>query len=83
MSDDAVRETVFKTLELVLQRPVGREGNPSRLSEEGWDSLKQVELLFAIEDAFGIQFDEAEMDELRSVDEIVASLEKHGAAPRR
>lgn len=83
MSKREIKEAVFKTLELVLQRPLDREGNPSRQSEEGWDSLKQVELLFAIEDAFGIQFDEAEMAELRSVDQIVSALEKHVAASSR
>ncbi|NCT83904.1 MAG: acyl carrier protein [Comamonadaceae bacterium] len=45
-----------------------------------WDSLRHIEVIFAVEDATGVQFDEAELGELDSVARIVAAIQaKHAA----
>ena len=44
-----------------------------------WDSLKHMELVFALEDRYGVQFDEAEFPILVSTDAIVAALRRHRA----
>jgi acyl carrier protein len=48
--------------------------NPRRDGVAAWDSLKHVELIFAVEDAFDVSFDESEMESLDSEDAIVAAV---------
>jgi len=42
---------------------------------EGWDSFNHVNIVVAIENEFGINFNTAEMEELREVGEIVKLIE--------
>ena len=76
--EDGVRDILGE----LLHRRITPGENVSRESEEAWDSLMQVELLFALEDAFEIRFDEAELSSLASLDDFVASLKHHGAELR-
>ncbi len=38
---------------------------------EGWDSFKQIEILLATEERFGIKFSTREVDSLQSVGDLV------------
>jgi acyl carrier protein len=59
---------------------VSDAASPSTVA--AWDSLKHVELILAIEDAFGVVFDAAEVFGLTSFGGILAQLgAKLGAAP--
>jgi acyl carrier protein len=44
----------------------------------GWDSTKQIEIVVAIEDAYGIELTTAEILSLRSIGAIVEVLRKRG-----
>ena len=46
----------------------------------GWDSLKHMEIVFALEDRYGVQFDESEFAALDSPAAIAATLQRHLAA---
>jgi acyl carrier protein len=78
------REEIDATVRGVMSRVLGFEigagSDVSRTTHPVWDSLKHVELLFAIEDALGVRFDAAELPILDSVAKIVASGERHLAA---
>ncbi len=43
---------------------------------EGWDSFNHVNIVVAIEGQFGIQFNAAEVEDLRAVGEFVNLIEK-------
>lgn len=43
---------------------------------EGWDSFNHVNIVVAIESQFDIQFNPAEIEELRGVGEFVKMIEK-------
>ena len=43
---------------------------------EAWDSFNHVNIVVAIESQFGIQFNTAEVEELREVGEFVKLIEK-------
>lgn len=74
--DTRVREI----LRLALKSDVPKEGNYSRDNDPNWDSLKHVEIIFMLEDEFGVQFAEDGFASMNSVSEIVALLEaKHAA----
>jgi acyl carrier protein len=52
----------------------------SRKNTPRWDSLKHIEIIFAIEDELGIQFSEEEMVTLDSVGKIVnLAMTRHAA----
>ena len=42
----------------------------------GWDSYKQVEILFAVEDKFGVRFNSREIESLANVGDLAKIIEK-------
>lgn len=73
--DDDVRDT----LGIVLGRAFAADDPVAREAQSDWDSLKHIELVFALEDALGVRFDAGEIGELNDVAAIVAIAEKHRA----
>jgi acyl carrier protein len=45
--------------------------------EARWDSLRHVEIVFALEDRYGVRFDESEFAALASTSAIAARLRAH------
>ena len=43
-----------------------------------WDSVAHLQLVVAIEDAFGIQLDPADVVDLKSYTSAIAILQRHG-----
>jgi acyl carrier protein len=43
---------------------------------EGWDSFNHINIVVAVESAFGIKFHTAEVEELRNVGELADLIEK-------
>lgn len=77
---EPLEEKVVAILATILKRPLDAEAEIMRESTEGWDSLKHVELLFALEDEFGVEFDEQEQSEIDGVARIVSLLRaKHAS----
>lgn len=58
--------------------------DPAELSDArferfaSWDSQRQIELALALERAYGVEFDDREIDGLDSVAAVRALLLKHG-----
>lgn len=65
--------TVLDALRVVLKTEVNADTSVHNTPQ--WDSLRHIEVIFAVEDATGVQFDEAELSELNSVARIVAAIE--------
>ncbi len=66
---------VRRLIGLVLRRDIARGEDVRREQEPSWDSLKHVEIMFAVEDRFSVRFTPGEFAELSSVDAIVTALE--------
>ena len=78
MQRDVIETKVIAILSMILKVPV--DGIATREALAQWDSLKHIEIVFAIEDELGIQFSEAELAELDSVASIVdAAMCRHAA----
>ena len=73
----AIQVRVEELLGLVLGCTITIGKPVQRVSEPRWDSIKHVELLFALEDAFGINFKEEELVGLDSSDAIIAAIGRH------
>nr|WP_294168617.1 acyl carrier protein [uncultured Sphingomonas sp.] len=74
MTRGEVETIVRDMLGIVLNRPIDRAESPSRETEEGWDSVRHIELLFMLEEEFGFTFSEDEMSDLDSFGEIVEKV---------
>jgi acyl carrier protein len=46
---------------------------------EVWDSFNHINLMLAVEGAFGIEFDSSEIAELLSVGDIESAIKRHTA----
>lgn len=78
MDPREIESSVLSVVEAVLKCPVGPD--TSRMNTPGWDSLKHIEIIFAVEEELGIEFGEQEMAKLDSVARIVAMALAHHAA---
>lgn len=75
-----VEQTVLVVLAAVLKRPFHDGADITRQNTPSWDSLKHIEVMFALEDELGTEFSEEELAKLDSVTKIVdAVLAKHAA----
>lgn len=80
MTRPQIHTAVAELLSITVGRRITQAESVTRDSEATWDSLKHVELIFMLEERFGIQFSEEEMAALRSSDEIVQAIEEKRAA---
>ena len=75
--DDTLLETEIRDLILRLLRL--DDTPPSALARghvPQWDSLKHMEIIFALEDRYRVQFDEAEFAHLDTPARIAAAVKK-------
>lgn len=80
MTADEIDHAVRQALSAVFGRPIGKDELLSAATDPSWDSLRQVEVLLAVEGALEVRFDEEEMPQLDSVDKLVRSVKRHRAA---
>jgi acyl carrier protein len=67
-------------LSLALGRPVAAGEELARADEPKWDSLKHLEIVFAIEGAYGVSFSVEEIAEVASVQDLKAKVLASDAA---
>ena len=66
-------------LGLVLQTELPAD-DVVREEQKGWDSLRHVEIVFAVEDAFAVQLSQDEMETATSLSRLVDIVESHLAS---
>ena len=80
MDRKQIEQNVLTVLAVVLKQPFDESAGITRQNTPSWDSLKHIEIMFALEDELGVEFSETELSELDSVTKIVdAVLAKHAA----
>ncbi len=79
MQSEDIDRRVRTTLSLALGIEVPAAGAFARSDNPAWDSLKHVEVIFMLEDEFGVQFAEEEFALLSSVEDITRLLESRHA----
>jgi len=80
MTAQDIEPKVRELIALVLDKKFPAGQPVTRAREPKWDSLKHVELIFALEDAFGVRFSEQDMAGLDSIEAIIAVLGRRHAA---
>ena len=79
MNSIQIEKTVLAVLSIVLKQPYDFGDDVSRQNTPNWDSLKHIEILFALEDELGVEFSEDELASLDSVQRIVKVVEQKNA----
>ena len=69
-----VEATVREVMGLLFQPAELHAGNIERATTPSWDSLKHVELVFAVEDACQVSLESSDLGELDSLDGIVTAV---------
>jgi acyl carrier protein len=77
---EALEAEIRELLIMILKLPQPHAIDVVRGSVPQWDSLKHMELVFALEDRFGVQFGEDEFPQLDSPRAITAKILSHRAA---
>ncbi|MDZ4855163.1 MAG: acyl carrier protein [Nitrospirota bacterium] len=73
-----VEQAVLSVLTAILKHPFDGHTDVTRQNTASWDSLKHIEIMFALEDELDTEFSEDELVTLDSVAKIVdAVLVKH------
>ncbi|MEW6132911.1 MAG: acyl carrier protein [Pseudomonadota bacterium] len=75
MQSENIDRRVRSTLSLALGIEVPSTGAFARSDNPVWDSLKHVEVIFMLEDEFGVQFAEEEFALLSSAEDITKLVE--------
>lgn len=73
MQRHEIEERVLDVLYAALKCAVPHDARRSQVA--AWDSLKHIELVFALEDELELRFEEDELATLDSVQAIVAAIE--------
>lgn len=71
---EGIDTVVAEVMTAVLQQPVGPDEDFRREDEERWDSLKHIEIIFALEAALGVQFTEEDISRINSISALKAKL---------
>ena len=82
MAEDraTVEAEVTQIVLRVLALPPGRYPKLEREAIAEWDSLKHMEVVFTLEDRFGVVFDEAEFPALSSPEAIAGLIVRRRAS---
>jgi len=80
MTTDDLEQVLSEAFAGVFGRPIDLSMDVSRESWSEWDSLKHVELVFAIEAACALELDEATIASINSVDDLRQVLSARLAA---
>lgn len=80
MECSQIEKTVLAVLTTVLKSPFEVGGEVTRQNTPSWDSLKHIELMFALEEELGVEFTEQELVQLDSVSKIINIVQIHHAA---
>lgn len=77
MPSEADVRTLLRT---ILRTPGEPAVELRRADIVAWDSLKHMEIVFALEDRYGVRFEESEFGALDTSSAITAALRRHLAA---
>lgn len=80
MDPEKVEQIVITVLETILKESFRKSPDINRQNTQNWDSLKHIEIMFALEDELGITFSEEELMALDSVKKIVDAVQHRHAA---
>ena len=70
MDHNGIQQAVCEVIGVALEQGQPVAPGFCRAEQAAWDSLKHVEIVFALEDRFKVRFSEADMQQMDSVGKI-------------
>jgi acyl carrier protein len=61
-------------------RKITAESSPQTI--ENWDSMQHLNLVLAVEEKFGVQFEPEDIEQMKNVGAVAALVEKLQSTPR-
>jgi acyl carrier protein len=81
MTKDDIKTRVRMVLAKALKTaPETIADNATQMDLSEWDSVRHMNVILALENDFGIEFEDAELPTLTSLPLMVTAIEKHIAA---
>jgi len=77
MNKSEIEAEVLNILQTILRRQLAGLDGISRKTVMGWDSLKHIEIMFALEDHFRLEFSESQLADLDTLEKIVEAIDQH------
>ncbi|MBC8095255.1 MAG: acyl carrier protein [Akkermansiaceae bacterium] len=74
MNPTEITSSVCEAIGVVLRKSAPVPPDFNRTANTEWDSLKHVEVMFALEERFNVQFEQEDLEKLDSVEKISARL---------
>jgi acyl carrier protein len=65
-----VRQVLTNIFSKILKQKITVEENIIRTECSNWDSLRHIEIVFVVEDAFGVSFLPEDLEKLLSIDDF-------------
>ena len=78
MNETDVRQIVRQEVAQICATAVEEVKDEDSLVEYGFDSIKSLELIVALEAHFSIRIDDADIDGLQTVSDVVRAIEHAG-----
>jgi acyl carrier protein len=82
MDKTQIDSIVRDFLSTALGRAIKPQDDVQLANESGWDSIKHVELMFMLEETFGIVMDPDDFTSISSIEECTARVVAHLEAQR-
>lgn len=80
MDRSGIEDIVLLVINTILKLQLKPEQKPDRKNTPGWDSLKHIEIMLALEEELEVEFSEDELVQLNSVDKIISAVLEKDAA---
>ena len=74
MSDAAFYPVLTEVFRDVFMRDIALRPEMTAKDVQGWDSFKQIEIIVALEERYGIKFHTKELDALNNVGDLARTL---------
>lgn len=72
MNANNTKQEILEIITAVIGEPVS--GDVERGKCAKWDSLRHMQIIFAVEERFDVQLSESEIAQVKSVDDIVTRV---------
>lgn len=76
MTKIEIQEKLLEIFGLVLKKDFSGQSEIVREEEMNWDSLKHLEIIFAVEDELGVRFAEENIPELKALSDFESAVER-------
>jgi acyl carrier protein len=73
--NSSIRQEIYELAASVLEVPLATIHPDTRFEDYQMDSLAMVEFIFAVQERYGVDFETAEFDKLKTLGDLIGAVE--------